>query len=338
MKRLIVLAILGLILSSTATSGILGDYLKVKASLESRKTSGSTLLHLTFTERFSYFYYNDLTQFDSEIECPLDTYMGGGNLSLIGKLKGDLNWSLNLSYFTNLQDPDTPTTDSDWQKSLTYDFDEMTVYSESDVTLRATDIDINVEFDFANKPKFSISGALGYMYQKFEFEAIGLDGWFLIYENDQFDSLNFQSHEDTLVGINQYTYHIPYIALKSQIRALNPVSLNANIGFSPLTFGRDFDDHVLRNKEGRGTCSGATLILSGDIEWPFKKSANGSSISLSLGYRYLSISTAGEQRQEWYGDDPASPNYDDTGDFYRGLDYDLKSTQKSITFSITGTF
>lgn len=338
MKRLLVLAILELILSSTVTAGILGDYLKVKGALEGRKTSGSTLLHLTFTERFSYFNYDDLTQFDSEIECPLDTYMGGGSISFIGKLKGNLNWSLNLSYFTNLQDPDTPTTDSEWEKSLSFDFDELTVYSESNVTLKAIDIDINIKFDFAKKPTFSISGAAGYMHQKFEFEAIGLDGWFLIFENDQFDSLNFQSHEDTLVGINKYTYHIPYISLQSEIRAINPISINTNIGFSPLTFGRDFDDHVLRNKMGKGTCSGATLILSGGIEWPFRKTADGSSLSLSLGYRYLSISTAGEQRQDWYGDDPVSENYDDTGDFVRGLDYDLKSTQKSITFSITGTF
>ncbi|MFH1699762.1 MAG: omptin family outer membrane protease [Candidatus Zixiibacteriota bacterium] len=337
LKRLIILTILGLFLSSTATSGILGDYLKVKASLESRKTSGSTLLHLSFTERFSYFYIDDLTQIDSEIEYPLDTYMGGGHLSFIGKLKGDLKWLLNLSYFTNLKDPTKPALDSDWLKSLTYDFDEKFSYTESDNTLKATDIDINVAFNLANKPKFTISAAAGYMYQKFSFKAFGIDGWYLTYENDQYDSVYYQEYNDTLVLINKYTYHIPYLALQSQIRAINPINLNLNLGFSPLTFGRDFDDHVLRKKTGEGTCSGATLILSGDIEWPFWKRQNGSDFSINLGYRYLSISTSGEQRQEFYGDDPGTSD-DETGLFLRGIDYDLKSSQKSLTFSITGTF
>jgi hypothetical protein len=55
---------------------------------------------------------------------------------------------------------------------------------------------------------------------------------------------------------------------------------------------------------------------------------------VAFGFDYLKIDTKGTQKQNWYGDDPASPDVDDTGDRVTGIREKIKSNQITIQAQI----
>lgn len=118
------------------------------------------------------------------------------------------------------------------------------------------------------------------------------------------------------------TYNIPYLGLK--INLAKPQAdwgIGTRFCFSPFVRAKDFDDHLLRDKRTFGECRGWAAMVGANLFYHLNDSW-----TLQGGVDYANIRTAGEQTQEWYGDDPAGAG-DETGSSVGGIDDNIYSNQ-----------
>jgi hypothetical protein len=273
-------------------------------------------------------------EFESELEFPLDTFMAGVDLSLSGEFLTNTLWSVNLDLRKNLNDPSSSMTDKDrigipaQRVTLTF------ISTESEAELSAIVVDVNVMLGLIGHPSFTLGGMLGYRYQDFDFEILGVKGW-------QLDEYLERVYFDEFRGINvldyDVTYHMPYIGLVGELKAPPKLALSGRIAYSPETRAEDRDDHILRNKLATSDCDGTSMIASIEGIWFLSEPGQGLLWQVVLGGEIVKIDTDGDQDQSWYGDDPVSPE-DDTGLRFEGIDNTITSSFQSVSISIGCAF
>ncbi len=152
-----------------------------------------------------------------------------------------------------------------------------------------------------------------------------MEGWYL---DSDLSRVPFADYPSEAVLKYRVKYHIPYAGIASEIAVTPNLAAYAKVIFSPLVSVEDFDDHLLRFKTMNGSTTGGIFGFEGSSFYTLK--AFGKiNFRFSLGCEYTTISTTGDETQNWYGDDPASYD-DDTGQEISGLDHTVKSSQKAI--------
>jgi hypothetical protein len=334
MKHIFTTAIVLLLLCAQAQPGILSDRLDFSASARGIKMTGHTTYRINFSELYLFQGFSVLANSSSELEFPLDAYMTEFTFSLSGRVIRDLPWSLVVSLGTNADDPGGAMKDSDWLQVPQAQFDEKIIYSESGAALDAGTFDISAQAAVWRTTRTRFDVMLGYRYQKLEFEAIGLDGWYL---DEDFNQVPFSDHPGEVVLTYEVEYKIPYAGIASEFDIIRKVRGAATIKGSPLVSSSDYNDHILRNKCGESDGTGGMVSFDGRVSFTIDELTRGLGLAVGLGYEYTYINTSGTQTQSWYGDDLSSP-FDDTGTEYTGIRDKLKSSQRAIYLTVSGMF
>jgi outer membrane protease len=236
---------------------------------------------------------------ESKLEFPLGTYLLGFNFGW--GYKNEQNQEkvkLDIKWLTNVGDGNGIMKDSDWiDDDATflgisgYNHPGKDIYSESEIKLRATIIDINVVYNFWPNKNISIGPMAGFRYQLFKYdvkntEQVGYDS----YATDYTASV----HGATLEY--KVNYYIPYFGLSSNLQFGRRFKTNLSFGYTPWASADDKDDHLLRYKLSKAETDGYAYLANLNLNWNFM-----THFYLSIGSEYLRIHTTGTQHQSFYG-------------------------------------
>jgi outer membrane protease len=293
----------------------------VGLDFKSQKMFGHTKFRIEFTEYFPP--AQAMVKGESELEFPLDVFLVGADLRVEGKIKTGELWSVNLGASKSINDPSGYVKDSDWIGLPEYNWREKFSFTESDAELKALLAYVEGRFGLVTKPNFILELLGGYEFQDFSFEVFGIRGW----QGFQQDITHFDTLQGMNVGDYDVEYHIPYFGIAIYAKVLSQLSLEAKGSFSPQVRANDHDDHILRNKTLDGKCNGNAFKVGSHLRFILFKSSNKSNWFLGAGLNFMKIDTKGKQDQFWYGDDPATPDEDDTGAKETGIKQKVNSEQ-----------
>lgn len=288
--------------------------------------SGYTLYHITFDAPYliknndgsysGYYTINGrLGKGESELEFPLDSYVGGVNASL-GKKSV---WSIDLSLAKNLTKNTGKMKDSDWEPvyvlSSGQKIQEKTVYSESDTDMDALFFDVIGKYYFLREENGSDAigsvGVIGgYRYQNLSFDISNVNQWSPI-------GIYSSVYVGGKVLTYEITYHIPYAGVVLNWNSPGKFSLDL-LGAYGRAYSKDEDDHILRSKRSTAKADGPfySVKAQGAVSLSRK-------LSLLLALEYLNIEVKGKQKQVWY----ATTSEATAGTTITGIDYSAKSEQ-----------
>lgn len=263
----------------------------------SQSSLGPTIGYLNGDTTYHISYYSGPSGIESELEFPLKTVMAGIAWIYRSERSGrNAGFILNARWLTNLDNGTGKMKDSDW---LTDDLDIVEVgsahpgkdiYSESDIQLKATVIDLNVTLDSKRKSKWHIMPIFGYKYQNFQFDVSNT------YQ------VGYGPYAPGYTGFipgktldYEITYNIFYIAATSRIVSNDSFTADLKLGFSPYTKADDRDDHILRAKLSTANTDGYAYLAELNAKWNMSEYW-----WFNLRGEYLNISTTGQQFQYFY--------------------------------------
>jgi len=305
----------------------------LRTGIGSQMMTGHTTYHIKFIS-FDQERESDVKS-DSELEFPLDVFMLTGDVGLEGKLKSGNPWVIKLATSKNITHPGGYMKDSDWIAIPKNNISTKFSYTESDAELDAFIICLEGRLGLIRKTKVDIDFVGGYEYQNLSFEILGVRGW---QDYELSERIYFDAYPDTNVLDYEIKYKIPYLGAAVHYQAIPRLNWETLLVFSPYAQASDHDDHLLRFKTGDSECSGWALKAGTDLQWKIFTTSTSSNWYLTFGFHYIRISTRGTQTQNWYGDDPASPDFDDTGGRVAGLNQKITSNQMVIRAMISYGF
>jgi hypothetical protein len=259
----------------------------------------------------------------SQLEFPVDAYHAGGEA---GVSMGDLR--VHGAFHAAFTDPRRLMKDHDWLKIVNGPGLKWS-YTESPVEHTEYLAAVHFAYRLFRIGAHEIWASAGYRYQYVYQEIIGYEGW-------QFDLETYQgvefSADDVLAGVYRIHLHQPMVGLGYGFVPVPGVELRSELSYI-LLLERDYDNHVLRNKESSsfGAGNGVSGRLSVSIA-PFRVGATRPFLRVSGDGLFGVVSTTSTQR--WYGDDPATPNEDDTGSVARDLPHTVYTMQASATVTL----
>lgn len=282
-------------------------------------------------------YRIDFPSGTSQLEFPLDSTLFGFEFGINYKSLKEKNYDkskFNIRLLTAPRNNAGKMKDSDWLTDAT-DISEvgsahpgLDIYSESTAKLSALIMDINYIYNIFSTKKITFGLSTGYLYERFEYS---------IYDLEQVGfgpyAAGYTGNVAGKVLDYEVNYYIPYVGLDTNILLDERFLLSLQWDYSGLARASDRDDHILRNKIAEGNCNGNASIISLNAVWQVQPKWD-----IQLAYTYINIKTKGKQSQFWYGDDPASPGYDDTGDSVKGIDDKISSSQKVISVTVRYRF
>lgn len=222
----------------------------------------------------------------SELEWPLDVWLGRIDAGLnIGS-----SWRINGVLKMDLSDPDSNMKDSDWgywyvlgvPGTSASDFD---IYSESSISkFEAFIFDIDVEWAFLQRERWSLFTGLGYQYQNFDFEGQ------LIQERLYIGGMpitTFIGDGSTSITY-EITYSMPYALIGGDFLIGDNFTLSGSFAYAPWVEADDKDNHVLRNRIAEGDMEGDAYMFDMSARYNFT-----SSWFMVAGFHYLTIDVDG---------------------------------------------
>jgi outer membrane protease len=271
--------------------------------------------------------YSGSSGVESELAFPLRTFMAGVEVG-VGLRDADNRDKLKLHvrWLRNIDDGSGKMQDSDW---LTDDQDILTVgsphpgkdiYSESDIKLNATIVDVNAVINAWQGPRLNIGPLFGYKYEKFVYDVSNTNqvgygpyapGYTVFVPGKTLDY--------------EVTYRILYAGVNADIFPDRMFRMNVMLGFSPWTSVEDRDDHILRSKLSTAETTGTAYLAAVSAEW-----APSPRWLVKAGGEYTKINTTGTQHQSFY----AGPYVGTTFD----VDDKITSTQWFVLGGITYRF
>ncbi len=267
----------------------------------------------------------------SKLEFPYDAAMAGisgGWITHDGE--GDI-WRVSFTWQTNLVSESGKMKDYDWYNAIRYPY-FLFSYTESEVNKRINNLELRVARRISTYKRGSVHLLGGLRYIHMTQDIYGLKGW-QIDINDE----ALPRYELDLEGHFLYykvTYIVPYGGIALLRDFGKQVSLNLNIAVAYVS-ASDYDDHLERNKIAEGKGTGAGLISAVELEYFLPKSDH---VVVTLFGDFDYFRAFGTQRQEWYGDDPISPDVDDTGRVIDGIDYEFSSWRLNFGLKIAVLF
>ena len=172
-----------------------------------------------------------------------------------------------------------------------------------------------------NPFSFGLLAGLNYMeldYRAYNTSQVGYGSWL-----DQSDMINGPT-------IN-YALEMTSIALgmSCRIDIGEALTMTIDASFLPYVAAEDEDNHIRRSRVSQSECTGTGTEVSLSTRFKFYKDWH-----LYTQCIRQRISTSGDQTQYWYGDDPATANFDDTGSAYSNIDSDIEMETFQINLGI----
>lgn len=270
----------------------------------------------------------------SQLEFPLDVIMGGATVRFELASDPDFLW-FEGGIYTNLEDPGGDLKDSDWEGVTSIlDFTQFS-YTESEAKMDGLMLNFEGGLRLFNPGKTSISALAGFRYFKIQQDVVGYDGWFRTFNENTltYSDEIFPQSGSGLVGYYEVTYRQLQLGLVISTQLQPNLTGRIKAAYSPVWF-EDYDDHILRNKEAVADGDGNGFIGLASLRYDFDSGGGPLKPFLDAGVEYVLISTSGLQTQSWYGDDPASPDVDDTGLSIGGIPHEVNLNQLNLRLMI----
>ncbi|PWB74184.1 hypothetical protein C3F09_04320 [candidate division GN15 bacterium] len=264
----------------------------------------------------------------SELDYPLNSVNGGLELRIGSGPSAYKDWSIALSVSTDLKDPTHVMKDYDWI-FIPGGFNGGISYTESSVKMTSLQGSLQGQLTLARSGKSRFGMLAGVRYQHFDQKLYDLAGWQLDSANERF---YFDVYQDTLVGTYKITYTMPNIGLFYRLQFNEGSSVELNGAFM-VPFMSDEDDHVLRNRLATASSSGTGYF--GEIKVRLSSSkTRGKRPFVELSGQLMGIDARPKQTIYWYGDDPITPEFNDTGSRLPGIPHHVISKQQFLTTKV----
>jgi hypothetical protein len=300
-----------------------------------KQCSGETEYEM---ETFGFDSTLNLIKLRSLLEFPLDAVLLGGEASIELHSKGKRNWTFELGIFTNLNDPGSVMKDYDWYKGPTavgY-FDGKFSYTESKAEMTYTLFTAKGEKRIASSEKFALYGYVGYRYQKISQDIIGYDGWQIdIFEDPSFTKV-YGSDDTVKALLYEVTYKGPLFGMEYDFYFTPTISAGIEAAAIPTSVF-DYDNHLLRNKDGKADGTGVGFLSSVFMHLELWRIGQSGHISFDIEGELFTARVSTKQVQEWYGDDGFTEG-DDTGIIIRNIPHDVRSTQFNLGLKLGVAF
>lgn len=265
-----------------------------------------------------------LERVKSLLEFPLSTTNLGLNASIINGTP-DIRtlWKVDLTLLTNMIDPTGTMYDHDWEAIDSEPLQKFS-YTESNSELKSYVLELSAARNIRPGKSSNILFLIGFTYEHYDYDIIDYSGW-QIRNNVRH---NFSSNEDAIKY--KVDYYFPYGGIEFLLgHPYNNLSAGVKLGVGPV-FYSDFDDHLLRFKEADASGTGIGILAGLDIRKYLGDARNVKRPYIGIEGDLRYYNTTGDQTQTWYGDDPASEDYDDTGDSITNIPHDVRSLSYRI--------
>ncbi len=176
---------------------------------------------------------------------------------------------------------------------------------------------------------YSYDGTIRFFPLKYQFASLGM---LLSYQNRELDfrafdtnQTGFGSWQDQTTGVSgpTSTYSVEYDIIQTglswRVHAGDSLKVTVDTSYIPYVRALDEDNHIRRFRISRTKCTGDGRQLSLSMMFRLNKKWH-----ISSSCSKLDIDTDGHQKQFWYGNDPASNGYDDTGQVLTGIDAEIE--------------
>ncbi|MEW6686484.1 MAG: hypothetical protein AB1393_09825 [Candidatus Edwardsbacteria bacterium] len=173
---------------------------------------------------------------------------------------------------------------------------------------------------------------LGYRYFRASYRLYGITGW------QQWEYDGPIVYFDTLQNVNicdyRLSYHLPYLGSRLEIGE----NIVGEFFWTPWARTNDEINLLLRYKKGMANIKGKGWggSIKGVLE--IKKFSGGQKILTGGGYELVRVNTKGTQEQNFYGDDPGTPDENETGVCFFNIPDEIKLKQQSFNIFVSYTF
>lgn len=258
----------------------------------------------------------------SKLEFPLDAVSAGVKFRVQPRGDGMDAWWVEGGVVTNIDSPDKVMKDTDWAKKRT----NLVVddsYTESRVEMSSILLTIEATRRILHRENINLAVWAGFRYHRIEQDIIGWDGWFID------SNLVLHKQSGTEQGmLYRITYKLPYIGFLSDVEYDRRISLELKAAYTPV-FVSDYDNHLLRNKDATASISGHGFLSGVKLQCRMGDTGTRQPF-FELAGEFVYLHASGSQTQRWYGDDPITPDKDETGSVARGIPHEINSRQVSV--------
>jgi len=271
----------------------------------------------------------------SKLEFPLGAIAAGGRFGIEKNDDFGLDLSADAGVYFDFNDPSGKMVDDDWlavENSADFKFS----HTKSDVEMDYLRIDVNAQKRFLSLNKSGLYITAGYIYERIEQDIFGYDGW-QIDLNDPDLERQYIFNESIHALYYWVIYHMPSVGVNYRLN-LSSIS-NLTINTSGMwVFVEDFDDHLLRNKTAVADGSGPGIKLGLNYRLQPGQQAQKMKLFFDFGGQYLYTSIDTDQTQSWYGDDPATPGQNETGQSFSGIPHEISLSQLNLFIRVGFAF
>ncbi|MCK9262390.1 MAG: omptin family outer membrane protease [Desulfomonilia bacterium] len=187
------------------------------------------------------------------------------------------------------------------------------IYSRSTVDSKAFLLGSNVRIFPLSLPPVSFGFVGGLHYQEADFKA---------YDTRQIGYNSWRNYTGSVSGpAATYTveYRFAHIGAALRIHADRRIYLALDTSYIPYARAEDEDNHLRRMRVSRSECTGFGRMFSLSMQYFFTNTWYASTTCSGL-----RIKTSGDQVQYWYGNDPATQTFDETGRGLAGIDAEIE--------------
>jgi hypothetical protein len=279
---------------------------------------------------YNKYVYDDYGYFDtaktiyghakSELDFPVNATHVGIGFGLRAKDAAKMFWSVEGTVRINLGNARKPMRDHDWLDTVGAGGGKFS-YTESKSDLHNFSLSIEGKASFLRAPKLCLGGVAGLLHTRAQQNLNDAIGWQYAGDPTPADLIIYG-----LVGKYRVTWNCVYLGVFWDYSPVTNVQLGLTTAFAP-TWVNDRDDHLLRNFYTKGSANGSGFIARGKIEFRLHRLPSGPRPILELAADYHSLAAKGSESMNWYGDDPASPGFDDTKRSVHGVPHQFTSRQ-----------
>jgi hypothetical protein len=296
-----------------------------------KKVSGSTEYHITYPTYIEAWYGSNLVILPSTGHSILNFPTDGIRLEASGFINYRVSKTNTIAF--ELAISKAITTPKEAQVDTDYNYTSALtppqwVWSatKSDVKYSNYDLRVTTGYPFRLNPQLKMTTIVGFQTSHNSYDVIGFSGWQEYYYGIPYPV----DTSGVTVAKYKVDYHQLITGLILETVPNNGLSLYLKGYYLPYVKAKDFDDHVLRNKNLSTNATGSGYQIEARIKIQAHKFVSGAVISFGGGYELIRIKATGSQIQKWYGDDPASGGFDDTGRVSSPIDNTLKLRQNNI--------
>ncbi len=197
------------------------------------------------------------------------------------------------------------------------------VFSASDVDSRIFMANARSRLFLLSYTPVSLALSAGYTYQEIDYRT---------YNTVQVGYGSWQDQSARVSGpTTTYALEVKALAvgMSCRVNLDNALVITIDASLLPYVQADDEDNHIRRSRVSQSECTGTGTEVS--ISTRFNVYRNWDLFTHCTRYR---MATSGDQTQYWYGDDPATLNYDDTGSVLNDIDVDIDQETFQVDLGI----